>query len=82
MRMRKGFMAAAIMGSMLLGGAVGATVFSAAAGNASTSNSSSSGTAATAGQARFHSNGDPAHEATESAAREAQENAGQFPTVP
>jgi hypothetical protein len=27
-------------------------------------------------------NEDPAHEATESAAREAQENAGQVPTVP
>jgi hypothetical protein len=30
----------------------------------------------------FHSNENAAHEAGESAAREAQENAGQFPTVP
>lgn len=30
----------------------------------------------------FHSNEDPTHEAGESAAREAQENAGQVPTVP
>jgi hypothetical protein len=30
----------------------------------------------------FVPNEDPAHEATESAAREAQENAGQRPTVP
>ena len=31
---------------------------------------------------KFVPNEDPAHEATESAAREAQENAGQVPTVP
>jgi hypothetical protein len=30
----------------------------------------------------FHSNEDATHEAGESAAREAQENAGQVPTVP
>ena len=30
----------------------------------------------------FKSNEDPAHEATESAAREAQEDAGQKPTAP
>jgi hypothetical protein len=30
----------------------------------------------------FHPNEDPTHEAGESAAREAQENAGQVPTVP
>jgi hypothetical protein len=30
----------------------------------------------------FHPNEDPTHEAGESAAREAQENAGQAPTVP
>jgi len=30
----------------------------------------------------FKPNEDPAHEATESAQREAQENAGQVPTVP
>lgn len=38
------------------------------------SNGSSSGT--------FHPNEDPTHEAGESAQREAQENAGQMPTVP
>ena len=38
------------------------------------SNGSSTGT--------FHPNEDPTHEAGESAQREAQENAGQFPTVP
>ncbi|MGZ4313016.1 MAG: hypothetical protein ACXVR1_13025 [Solirubrobacteraceae bacterium] len=30
---------------------------------------------------KFHSNENPAHEKTESAQREAQETAGQFPTV-
>ena len=34
------------------------------------------------GNGAFRPNEDPAHEAGESAAREAQENAGQRPTVP
>ena len=76
---RKTVAAAAIAGSMLVGGVGGAmlysaTVLTAAAATPSPSPSSSSGT--------FVPNEDPTHEAGESAAREAQENAGQVPTVP
>jgi hypothetical protein len=75
---KKSVLAALIGGSMLTGAVVGAV-----GANAATP---STGTAqrADASQApgTFVSNEDPAHEATESAAREAQENAGQKPTVP
>jgi len=64
---------------MLIGGVGGAvlyaaTTISAAAASPSPSPGTSSGT--------FVPNEDPTHEASESAAREAQENAGQVPTVP
>ncbi len=76
---RKSVAAAAIAGSMLLGAVVGAvlygaTTLTAAAASPSPAPSSSSG--------KFVPNEDPTHEAGESAAREAQENAGQVPTVP
>jgi hypothetical protein len=50
----------------------------------SSSSSSNAATAASpsANSGKFVPNEDPAHEATESAAREAQEDAGQVPTVP
>ena len=75
----KSIAAAAIAGSMLIGGVGGAvlyaaTTISAAAASPSPSPGTSSGT--------FVPNEDPTHEASESAAREAQENAGQVPTVP
>ena len=81
---RKAALAAAIAGSMLVGGVGGAvlyatTTLTASAATPSPSPSSSSGSA-TAG--KFVPNEDPTHEAGESAAREAQENAGQVPTVP
>jgi len=71
--------AAAIAGSMLVGGVggavlYGATMLTASAASPSPNPSSSSGT--------FVPNEDATHEAGESAAREAQENAGQVPTVP
>ncbi len=76
---RKSVAAAAIAGSMLLGAVVGAvlygaTTLTASAASPSPAPSSSSG--------KFVPNEDPTHEAGESAAREAQENAGQVPTVP
>lgn len=76
---RKTVAAAAIAGSMLVGGVggavlYGATMLTASAATPSPSPSSSSGT--------FVPNEDATHEAGESAAREAQENAGQVPTVP
>ena len=76
---RKTIAAAAIAGSMLVGGVGGAVLYSAtmltaSAATPSPNPSSSSGT--------FVPNEDATHEAGESAAREAQENAGQVPTVP
>jgi len=79
-RTRKAVIAAAIVGSMLAGGAVGATVFSAGASGAATSPSSGSGSGTST--RTFKPNEDKAHEARESVQREAQENAGQVPTVP
>ncbi len=73
---------------MLVGGAVGSTVFGAAAGNAQTATtttaagSSSGSTANAAPSGVFKPNENATHEAGESAQREAQEDAGQFPTVP
>jgi len=92
--LRKAVIAVAMVGSTLTGGAIGAALFSGSAVNAqttstttapsssSTGSGTGSGTAAPAPGGTFHPNEDPAHEAGESAAREAQENAGQFPTVP
>ncbi len=77
--------AATVAGSMLVGGIGGAalyaTTLAAQAASPSPSPSSSSGSSATT-PGKFVPNEDPAHEAGESAAREAQENAGQVPTVP
>lgn len=77
--------AGAIAGSMLIGGAVGAaltgmTTVAANAATATPAAAASPGTGAAPGT--FKPNEDPAHEAGESAAREAQEDAGQVPNVP
>jgi hypothetical protein len=79
---RKAILAATVVGSMLVGGVGGAMLYSTviAASAASPSPTPSGGGAAAPG--KFVSNEDPTHEAGESAAREAQENAGQVPTVP
>jgi hypothetical protein len=81
---RKSVLAILVGGSMLTGAVVGAVGFSAAAANAATTPAGAPVRNATASGApgTFTSNEDPAHEATESAAREAQEDAGQRPTVP
>ena len=94
---RKAALGAALVASTLTGGAIGAALFAGSASNAATTStttpSSSSGSPSTGSSpsgapayggapGTFHSNEDPAHEAGESAQREAQENAGQFPTVP
>jgi hypothetical protein len=76
---RKWALTGLIVGSMLAGGAVGATVFGAAARNAATTNTPA---ATTTRSGTFVPNEDPAHEAGESAEREAQEDTGQVPTVP
>jgi hypothetical protein len=87
--MRRGVIAAMVAGSMA-GGAVGATVLSAASSSAATTTSTpSSSTPAPGGYGQapqsggvFHSNENATHEKSESSQREAQETAGQFPTVP
>ena len=73
----KALVGSAILGSMIAGGAIGASLFGSAA-----SAQTSTTTTTTPAAGTFKPNEDPAHEAGESAAREAQENAGQMPTVP
>lgn len=84
--LRKAVVAVAMVGSTLAGGAIGAALFSGSAATAATTPTTTAPAQSTAPNATpggtFHSNEDPAHEATESAQREAQETAGQFPTVP
>jgi hypothetical protein len=82
---RRGTIALLVSGSMA-GGALGATVLSAASSTAATNTTTaaaSSGSYAPAQNGgKFVPNENPAHEKSESAQREAQENAGQVPTVP
>jgi len=77
---------AMVGGSMLTGSVVGATLFAPTVSNAATTSTvaASSGAVTAPGppSGTFKPNEDPTHEAGESAAREAQENAGQVPTVP
>ena len=81
---RKTIIAALMAASMALGALVGAAAFTGASSTANAAtNSGQVGNMRAAGpNGTFVSNEDPAHEATESAAREAQEDAGQVPTVP
>ena len=77
---RKTVAAAAIAGSMLIGGVGGAVLYGVTTLTASAATPSPSPSSSSTG--KFVPNEDPTHEAGESAAREAQENAGQVPTVP
>jgi hypothetical protein len=83
---RKGVLAAAVAGSLAVGGVAGAALYAATsivASAASTANAATAAAAASrAPSGKFVPNEDPTHEKGESAAREAQENAGQVPTVP
>lgn len=75
--------AGAIAGSMVVGGIGGAALYATTiAASAASPSPSPSGGAGAAPPGKFVPNEDPAHEANESAEREAQENAGQVPTVP
>ena len=83
---RRGTIALLMTGTMA-GGALGATVLSAASSSAAATNTTSTSASSSnsaPGQygGRFVPNENPAHEKTESAQREAQENSGQVPTVP
>ena len=77
---RKTVAAAAIAGSMLVGGVAGAVLYGVTTLTASAATPSPSPSSSSTG--KFVPNEDATHEAGESAAREAQENAGQVPTVP
>jgi hypothetical protein len=80
---RKAVLAATVVGSMLVGGVGGAMLYSTIiAASAASPSPTPSGGGATTTPGKFVPNEDPTHEAGESAAREAQENAGQVPTVP
>jgi hypothetical protein len=82
-RVRMAVTSAAIAGSMLIGGVAGAALYGVSTlSAAAATNAASPSPAPTAANGTFVSNETAAHEATESAAREAQENAGQVPTVP
>lgn len=72
-----------MLAGSIAGGALGATVLSSASGSAATgtSTTSTNGSSSAPGR-KFTPNENTSHEAGESAQREAQENAGQFPTVP
>jgi hypothetical protein len=80
---RKSIIAALMTGSMALGALVGAAAFAGgSSANAATTSGQAANPRAAGPNGTFVSNEDPAHEATESAAREAQEDAGQRPSVP
>jgi hypothetical protein len=82
----KTLIGAAMVGSSLVGGGVGAALFANSGASAQTSTTTTPATQApqpgVQPDGTFHSNEDATHEAGESAQREAQENAGQRPTVP
>ena len=81
---QKAITGVAVAGSLLTGGVIGATLAGPLGASAASTSSTTGTTAAVAATsaAPFVSNENAAHEAGESAAREAQENAGQMPTVP
>jgi hypothetical protein len=81
---RKTIIAALMTGSMALGALVGAAAFTGvgSTANAATNTGQPSNVRGAGPNGTFTPNEDPAHEATESAAREAQEDAGQVPTIP
>ncbi|HEV2140746.1 MAG TPA: hypothetical protein VGT01_06095 [Candidatus Dormibacteraeota bacterium] len=79
---RKAVLGAAVAGSMLVGGVAGAVIYGATAITAAAASSPSPSPSSSSSSGKFVPNEDPTHEAGESAAREAQENAGQVPTVP
>ncbi|MGB2873982.1 MAG: hypothetical protein WBB76_00740 [Gaiellaceae bacterium] len=78
---RKTLLATMVASAMLVGGAVGAVAFAAGSSGTSSNGSQSSGSANSSSRA-FTPIETKSHEAVESAAREAQEDAGQVPTVP
>ncbi len=82
-RIKMALAAGAVAASMFTGGVLGAALWGTSAVAASAASTTTAATAATtATPGTFVPNETAAHEAGESAAREAQEDAGQVPTVP
>ena len=86
-RMKMALAGGAVALSMFTGGVLGAalwgtTALAASAASASTLATTTATATPSASSGTFVSNENATHEAGESAAREAQENAGQMPTVP
>jgi hypothetical protein len=83
---RRLILAGAVVGSMLGSGVAGAAIATALNSpgylSLAASNTPASPAPGQAPNGKFVPNEDPTHEQGESAAREAQENAGRFPTVP
>jgi hypothetical protein len=75
-----GLLVGGLTGGYIIGHA--ATSSTATPSPSASSGSGSGSSNSTAPNGVFHPNEDPTHEAGESAQREAQENAGQVPTVP
>jgi len=81
-RIRATIAAGAIAGSRRVGGVIGATLTGMTAITASAATTPAATASPAAPSGTFKPNEDPTHEAGESAEREAQEDAGQVPTVP
>jgi hypothetical protein len=79
---RRIILGAALGGSLLTGAVVGATIAGPVLASAAGSSSTAAAATPAANSGKFVPNETAAHEAGESAAREAQEDAGQVPTVP
>lgn len=75
---RTSIAAAAIAGSVMVGGAAGVTLFGPRLAGAQTSTTKPGSSGGAQNGPTFKSNEDPTHEAGESAAREAAEDSGQF----
>jgi hypothetical protein len=78
MLMRKSVAAAAMAGSLLVGGATGAILFGPSLAGAQTSTTTPGTQNGAQNGSTFKSNEDPAHEAKESPEQEAAEDSGQF----
>ena len=84
-RTRKTIIGAAMVGSTLVGGGIGAALFGSSGASAQSTPTSTTTPAPQYGvqpNGKFTPNEDATHEKGESAQREAQEDAGQVPTVP
>ena len=84
-RSRQAIIGTAMVASTLVGGGIGAALFGNSGASAQSTSTTTPAAPAQPGVqpgGKFVPNEDPTHEKGESAPREAQEDAGQVPTVP